>query len=155
MSVQQDLLKKFGDSLVLKFRANIESVKASGKTAASIHAVTTEYTLEVLASRHIWALEEGRKPTGSGATRGNPSLFEQIKEWALIRGIITNVNDRKQLGVVYSITRKIHNEGWKARLNKPLSSVIESIDLDMLLRNIVEAQSNIYETIVTRELKDL
>lgn len=155
MGVQQQILQKLGESLVLKFRANIDPVKASGRTAASIHAVATDNTLEVLADRHIWALEDGRKPTGSGATRGNPTLFDQIKEWAQIRGIVTNINDRKQLGIVYAITRKIHNEGWKSRLNKPLSSVIDSIDLDLLLREVAAYQATIYEQSILKAANEL
>ena len=155
MGVQQQLLQKLGDSLVLKFRANIEQVKASGRTAASIRAVATDDTLEVLALRNIWALEDGRKPTGSGATRGNPTLFEQIKEWAQIKGIVSNINDRKQLGIVYAITKKIHKEGWKSRLNKPLSSVIDSINLDLLMREIAAYQVTIYEQSILRATKEL
>jgi len=145
MGVQEELLKKVGNSLVKKFKTSIEPVKASGKTAQSIHAVTTETTVEVLADRHIWALEDGRKPTGSGAKKGNPTLFEQIKEWAKIKGIVTNVNDPKQLGIVYAITKKIHREGWRPRLSKPLSGVINSIDVDSLLSELIAEQITIYE----------
>lgn len=156
MSVQQELLKKLGDSLVVQFRKNIEPVKASGRTAASIHTVVPDdYTVEVWANRSIGALEYGRKPTSSGASKGNPTLFEQIKEWAKIRGIITNINDREQLGIVYAITRKIHREGWKSRLNKPLSSVTDSIDLDLLLREIINDQVNVFESGVIKELQTL
>jgi hypothetical protein len=155
MGVQQELLKKLGDSLVLKFRANIAPMKASGRTSDSIHAVATDSTLEVLALRSIGTAEYGRKPTSSGASKGNPTLFEQIKEWALIRGIITNINDRKQLGIVYAITKKIHNEGWKTRLNKPLSSVTDAINLDMLLRDLIMYQVSVYESEILKELKEL
>jgi hypothetical protein len=155
MGVQQELLQKLGDSLVLKFRKNIEPMKASGRTMASIHAVATDTSVEVLANRSIGTAEYGRKPTSSGAAKGNPTLFEQIKEWALIRGIISNVNDRKQLGIVYAITKKIHNEGWQSRLNKPLSSVTDAINLDVLLRELIMYQVSVYESQVIKELKDL
>tara|TARA_R110000772_G_scaffold112048_5_gene216237 strand:- start:20 stop:484 length:465 start_codon:yes stop_codon:yes gene_type:complete len=154
MGVQQELLQKLGESLVLKFRANIEQVKTSGRTAASIHAVATDDTLEVRADKHIWALEDGRKPTASGATLGDPSLFEAIKEWAQLKGIVTNINDSEQLGIVYAITRKIHNEGWKSRLNKPLSSVIDSINLDLLMRDVVAYQTTIYEQSILRAIDE-
>lgn len=155
MSVQQELLQRLGDSLVVKFRANIAPMKASGRTSDSIHAVATDTTLEVLALRSIGTAEYGRKPTGSGAATGNPTLFEQIREWAKIRGIISDINDRKQLGIVYAITKKIHKEGWKTKLNKPLSSVTDGIDLDLLLREIVSYQVGVYESEVLKSLKQI
>lgn len=155
MGVQQELLKKLGDSLVLKFRANIAPMKASGRTMASIHAVATDNTVEVLAARHIGTAEYGRKPTGSGASKGNPTLYEQIADWAKTKGIITSLNDSKSRSIVYLITRKIHREGWKTRLNKPLSSVTDSIDLDLLMREIVAYQASVYESNVIKELKAL
>lgn len=155
MGVQQELLQKLGDSLVLKFRANIAPMKASGRTSDSIHAVATDMDVEVLALRSIGTAEYGRKPTRQGAERGNPTLFEQIKEWAKIRGIITDINDKKQLGIVYAITKKIHAEGWKTKLDKPLSSVTDAINLDMLLRDIVAYQVGVYESGILKELKEL
>ena len=155
MGIQQALLQKLGETLVVKFRASIEPVKASGRTAASIHAVATDTTLEVLAHRSIGALEYGRKPTSSGAPKGNPSLFEAIKEWALIRGIISNINDRKELGIVYAITKKIHNEGWKSKLNAPLQGVADGLNYDVLLREIVAHQVTVYESAIIKELKAL
>ena len=155
MSVQKQLLEKIGEGLVKQFKTSIEPVKASGKTAQSIHAVTTETTVEVLADRHIWALEDGRKPTGSNAKKGNPTLFEQIKEWAKIKGIVTNVNDPKQLGIVYAITKKIHREGWRPRLDKPLTKVIQSIDEDSLLRDLIASQITIYNDRVVKSVNQL
>lgn len=155
MGVQQQLLEKLGESLVVKFRDSIEPVRASGRTSDSIHAVTDDWTVEVLADRHIWALEDGRSPTSQGAKRGNPTLFERIKEWAQIRGIITNVNDRQQLGIVYAITQKIHREGWQARLNKPLTSVIESIDQESLLRDVLTYWSTTFSDKVVDKAKEL
>jgi hypothetical protein len=155
MGVQQELLQKLGESLVLQFRTSIEQVKTSGRTAESIHAVSTDTTVEVLADRHIFALEDGRKPTGSGAARGNPTLFEQIREWAQLKGIVTNINDKQQLGIVYAITKKIHKEGWKPSLNKPLSSVINKIDIETLLREIVTLQATLYSNRFINEVKEL
>lgn len=155
MGVQQQLLEKIGESLVDKFRKSIEPVKASGRTADSIHAVATDTEVEVLAYRHVWALEDGRRPTSAGAKRGNPTLFERIKEWAQIRGIITNVNDPKQLGIVYAITQKIHKQGWKPRLQQPLTRVIESIDEQSLLRDLVAYQTSVYSDRIIDKAKEL
>ncbi len=154
MSVQRQLLDQLGKTLVGQFRAKVAPMRASGRTMDSIHAVVTDTTVEVLALRQIGAAEYGRKPTGSGAVKGSPTLFEQIKEWAQIRGIVTNINDRKQLGIVYAITKKIHRDGWKTKLQKPLSSVTDNLDLEELLRPLVTFQANEYSSGIIKSLQD-
>ena len=152
MSVTKKLLEKIGDDLVDDFKASIEPVRASGRTSKSIHRVATDSTVEVLADRHIWALEDGRGKTKKGAKRGNPTLFERIKEWAQIRGMVSNVNDPKELGIVYAITKKIHKKGWDAKLDKPLTKVIQSIDEDSLLRDLIASQVTIYSDRIEKSL---
>lgn len=165
MGVQQQLLEKLGQSLVVQFRKSIEPVKATGRTAESIHAVANDTEVEVLAARNIWAIEDGRKPTGAGAKKGNPTLFEAIKEWAQVRGIITDVNDRKQMGIVYAITQKIHKEGTalyrgvdhygRTAPSGLLTSVIKSINEESLLRELVEYQVSVYSDKVINKAKEL
>lgn len=155
MGVQKQLLEKLGESLVVQFRKSIEPVKASGRTAESIHAVATDTEVEVLAARNIWAIEDGRKPTSAGAKKGNPTLFEAIKEWAQAKGIVNNINDPKQLGIVYAITKKIHKEGWKPRLQQPLTKVIQSINEESLLRELVSYQTSVYSDRVIDKAKEL
>lgn len=154
MSVQQQLLDRLGDKLVFQFQESIEAVRASGRTSESIHRVSSDFEVEVLAAPNIWTIEDGRKPTGQGAGRGNPTLFEQIKEWAKIRGIVSDLNDRKQLSVVYAITQKIHKEGWKPTLDKPLTKVLESIDPDDLLRELIAHQATVYSDRIFESAKE-
>ena len=155
MGVQQDLLQKLGETLVMKFRASIEPVKASGRTAASIHAVATDTTLEVLAHRSIGALEYGRKPTSSGATKGNPSLYEQILDWMQYRSVFAGLKGNERKSVAYAITKKIHEKGWQSRLNKPLQGVADSLNYDVLLREVIAYQVTVYESEIIKELKAL
>lgn len=153
MSIQKPLLEQLGKTLAGQFRANIAPMRASGRTMDSIHAIATENTLQVLALQQIGTAEYGRKPTSAGAEKGNPTLFEAIKEWAQIRGIVTNINDRKQLGIVYAITKHIHKNGWKTKLDKPLSSVTDNLDLDAILRPLVVFQVSQFESGIIKELR--
>lgn len=153
MSIQKPLLEQLGKTLVGQFRANIAPMRASGRTMDSIHAIATEDTLQVLALQQIGTAEYGRKPTSAGAETGNPTLFEAIKEWAQIRGIVTNINDRKQLGIVYAITKHIHKNGWKTKLDKPLTSVTDNLDMDSLLKPLVVFQVEQYESGIIKELQ--
>jgi len=155
MGIQQDLLQKLGETLVMKFRASIEPVKASGRTAESIHAVATDTTLEVLAHRSIGSLEYGRKPTSSGATKGNPSLYEQILDWMQYRSVFAGLKGNERKSVAYAITKKIHEKGWQSRLNKPLQGVADSLNYDVLLREVIAYQVTVYESEIIKELKAL
>lgn len=153
MSIQKPLLEQLGKTLVGQFRANIAPMRASGRTMDSIHAIVTDDTLRVLALQQIGAAEYGRKPTSAGAEKGSPTLFEAIKEWAQIRGIVTDINDKKQLGIVYAITKHIHKNGWKTKLDKPLSSVTDNLDLDALLKPLVVFQVSQFESGIIKELR--
>jgi len=153
MSIQKQLLEQLGKTLVGQFRANIAPMRASGRTMDSIHAVVTEDTLQVLALKQIGAAEYGRKPTRQGATKGDPTLFEAIKEWAVIRGIVTNLDDKAQLGIVYAITKHIHKNGWKTKLNKPLTSVTDNLDLDALIKPLVVFQVNAFKSDIIAEIQ--
>jgi hypothetical protein len=153
MSIQKPLLEQLGKTLVGQFRANIAPMKASGRTSDSIHYVATENTLEVLALRSIGTAEYGRKPTRQGAEAGDPTLFEAIKEWAKIRGIVTNLDDKAQLGIVYAITKHIHKNGWKTKLTKPLSSVTDNLDIDALIKPLVVYQMTEFKSGIIKELQ--
>lgn len=153
MSIQKQLLEQLGKTLVGQFRANIAPMRASGRTMDSIHAVVTEDTLEVLALKQIGTAEYGRKPTSAGAETGDPTLFEAIKEWAVIRGIVTNLDDKAQLGIVYAITKHIHKNGWKTKLNNPLSSVTDNLDLDTMLKPLIVFQVTQFESGIIKSLQ--
>ena len=165
MGVQQDLLQKLGETLVMKFRASIEPVKASGRTAASIHAVATDTTLEVLAHRSIGSLEYGRKPTSSGATKGNPTLYEQILDWMQYRSVFAGLKGNERKSVAYAITKKIHEKGTllyngtdhygRTKPTMLLQGVADGLNYDVLLREIVAYQVTVYESAIIKELKAL
>lgn len=155
MGVQQQLLEKIGQSLVMQFRDSIEQVRASGRTSESIHAVASDNEVEVLADRHIWALEDGRNPTSAGASRGNPTLFERIKEWMEYRSVFSGLEGKEKDSVAYAITKKIHNEGWDARLDKPLTKVIDNIDEGRLLRELIAYQTTLLSDRVVSSAKQL
>lgn len=153
MSIQKPLLEQLGKTLVEQFRANVAPMRSSGRTMDSIHYVATDNLLQVLALQQIGTAEYGRKPTRQGAETGDPTLFEAIKEWAVIRGIVTNLDDKAQLGIVYAITKHIHKNGWKTKLNKPLTSVTDNLDLDALIKPLVVFQVNEFKSDIIAEIQ--
>jgi len=154
-SVQQQLLFKLAETMAMQVRKNIEPMKASGRTSDSVTPLATDRTAEVWALENIGALEYGRKPTGAGATKGNPTLFEQIKEWMKVKGISNGMDEREHKSVAYLITRKIHREGWETKLVKPISSVLEELDYDTLLRDVTAYYGIEFTSDILKEVKQL
>jgi len=154
-SVQQQLLFKLAETMAIQVRKNIEPMKASGRTSDSVTPLATDRTAEVWALENIGALEDGRKPTSSGATKGNPTLLEQIEEWMNYKSAFASLQGRKKDSVAYLITRKIHREGWKTKLVKPISSVLEDLNYDMLLRDITAYYGVEFTSDILKEIKQL
>lgn len=89
---------------------------ATGETMREIEVRLLPNKIQLLAPEYIDALEQGRKPTRSGAPASDPTLSERLKAWCRARGIDENRR--------FAIARKIHREGYKGTpgvLTEPLS----------------------------------
>lgn len=160
MSVQQKLLLKLGNKLVKQFQSSVP--KVTGKTASSIFAVATPTSVDVRGAEYIFALEYGRRPTSPNAQKGNPTLFEAIKQWCLAKGIISDVS-KKSLGIVGAITHKIHKEGTSlfrqiqkgGQPSGVLTSVTDNLNLDDLVKEVTALHVAEYNSEIIRQLKSL
>lgn len=136
MSIQSDILQKYGDRIAEQFRQSVP--KVTGKTAASIHAVTGEDFIEIWGAKYIFALEYGRGPTTT-ETASTPTLFDAIKEWAMAKGII-NDDSKKSMGIVGAITRSIHKRGTLLFLSGTpsgvLSRVVDDLNMNSMLNEL-------------------
>lgn len=166
MSVQQKLLERLGNALVLKYKAAAATRSATGKTAASIYAVATDNSLDIRGAAYIGVLEYGRKKTRPDAPEGSPTLFEAIREWAIAKGVVTSAEKgSKGLGIVYAITRKIHKKGTllnyttdrygKTKPSGVISDVTNSLSLDELTREVTALHVSEYSSEVLKSLKGL
>ena len=114
MGVQQQLFEKLGGSLVTQLRASIADTRTSGRTEASIHAVTGENFLEIWGARSLGSLEYGRKPSAAGNKPGK--LYDIILQWVKTKGIIYQDGIIKskysiQERTAKTITHFIHQRG--------------------------------------------
>lgn len=155
MSIQQELLQKYGDALSEGLKKSIP--KATGKTASKIFAQAEETAVDVNGPEHIFALEYGRGPTKS-SSKSDPTLFEAIKEWALAKSII-NDESKESLSIVGAITRKIHNEGTllyrEGGNSGVITNVINQVSMQSLLTELSILKLEEYSSEVIRELKTL
>lgn len=58
----------------------------------------------MLGSFYAYYMINGRKPTGTDAKKGNPTLLDRIKQWVKDKGL--NINP-------YAVTKSIHKKGTK------------------------------------------
>jgi hypothetical protein len=111
------ILKGFAERTIEGIRQNIRtknvtefgSMNASGKMADSLGYRIDENGLTIFSSeKYFTVLETGRKPTSSGASKGNPTLRESIFEWIKNKPIASDIN---QESLAFLIARKIGEEG--------------------------------------------
>lgn len=144
MSQIQDLLLQLGNETAEKIKANIP--KATGKTAAAIRVESDAVSVSIFGPDYVYALEYGRGPTKS-TTKSNPTLLEQIKEWAMAKSIISD-DSKASLSIVYAITKSIHKRGTllyqSGQPSGVISSVINNISQNSIMREIVLLQLGEY-----------
>lgn len=110
----------------LKDRGNV----ASGETINSLEVIPIdENTVALWGAKHLMALEDGRKPTRSGAESGSPTLFERIKQWIDDKGLDLNP---------YAVTKKIHKEGTSLYRQGGKSGVISTVITEQRINNFLE-----------------
>jgi len=102
MKTAKQILQEFGDDSVDLIRENIRKSgkNATGKTYRSLKSKATDNRLIVDGARHIYVLEEGRRP-------GKMPPVDRLIEWATVRGF----ENPKSAG--YAISKKIAEKGTK------------------------------------------
>lgn len=141
----REIFEKFGNALIKDMRAVIP--KASGKTANSLELEVTDTGFIIRGSKSIGALINGRKPTSSGAAKGNPTLQQSIFEWIKIKSIQPREQSMSQLSLSWAISKSIHAKGYKGKGNffkDVLSdSKFKSLEEQLLVAKGFEVQSEI------------
>lgn len=89
---------------------------ATGETMAALEIVQNGTQVQLLAPKHIDALEYGRGPTTAGAVAGNPPLIDRIKAWCDAKGI-----DQKAAWAIKKNIDKVGYPGIQGVLTEPLS----------------------------------
>lgn len=81
-----------------------KNMVASKRTIQSMQVIPSNTGAKLVAAEHIIFLEDGRGPTKPGATQGDDSLVDIIKDWINVKGLDLNP---------YAVAKKIHKEGTK------------------------------------------
>lgn len=143
--MMKEVFKKIADELIIEMKAVIP--KATGKTASSLEAVVTSTGFEILGDKHIGALIYGRKPTSTGAKKGDPTLQESILEWLKVKSIQPRESSMTQESLSWAISKSIHKNGYKGKGNF-FNSVLNSKKFDSISERVLNAQVEITSNIL-------
>lgn len=123
----QKILDEYGLKIVEYIQKTLKDNDkyVTGKTHDSVEHVVEPYTLTVLGASHLAVIDSAE---GRGATLNNSGggFFEDIKEWATLRGIDEAFH--------YAIYKNINKNGWKSDgLNHLIEQGINDVIDDMLI----------------------
>ena len=108
-----DILQSLGDDIVKDMRSllQLNGNVATGRLLKQLNVEaykdnSGKYSLSLTYPFYGKFIDEGRNPTKATAP-SNPTLYEEIKKWVKVKGIPEEA--------AWPITKKIHEEGYKAR----------------------------------------
>lgn len=147
---ERQLLLGFFDDLrqaIIKKQAE-KGIRASGKSAEALRVdfdPATKTASLIDGSGYFRFEEYGRRPTGTGASAGTPTLQQAIYDWLEFRKYgLSYANDKERTSLSWAISKKIHAEGTLTyRLQQPTGVITEVINNEML-KPLVEALNREY-----------
>lgn len=157
--VQKSVLQQLADALVNEIKTI--TPKATGKTADSVASHVYEGGFMIDGNASIVTLITGRKPTGAGATKGNPTLQESILEWMDARGIQGEVDKkgkfRSQESISWAIANSIHRKGTILYQSGARSNIFDNIlnpqRIDTLVNSLGLGFTQEVSGVIIKELK--
>lgn len=138
----KEIFKQFTETIIPELQ------KVSGRFANSIESEYTEESLTISASPFIRVLIDGRKPTSSGARKGNPTLQQIIRKWIDEKGITPKA---KSNGVIptkeqlsWAISKSIHVNGTLLWQRGGGNNIFDPILTSTRINNLLNLLANQY-----------
>jgi hypothetical protein len=101
----REIFQKFVDEVEPEIK------QAVGSFAPTIESEVREDSFTIYASPYIRVLIDGRRPTSSGAKKGNPTLQQMIYAWILRKSIQPDKPNMTQESLSWAISKSIHKRG--------------------------------------------
>lgn len=148
--MSKEIIKQFGDKLVGDVKGALP--KATGKTAASVKIDYTDDGFTITGNASIGALVNGRKPTKSGAKKGNPTLQQSILEWIQALSIQPREESMTQLQLSWAISNSIHRKGTIG-IPDLFDDVLSSNRFDSLAKTLLNEQTTVISSQILNQFK--
>lgn len=141
----KEIIKQFAEKLTEDIKAAIPV--ATGETRDSVKMELTKTGFIIRGGAQIGAIIDGRKPTSTGAKKGNPTLREMVLKWIKAKNIRPKESGMSQETLAFLIARSIHKNGYKGRgnifKNVITQSRIASLTETLIRNEALAIQSNI------------
>lgn len=159
MNENELILQKEFESLKTDIIAlyDAKGMRASGDFANSLKVEVTSdqsgSTAILHGNSYAEQLDSGREPTKNGNT-GGPTVYEQILEWIVDKGIQPIENDISISSLAFLITRKIHRDGWKREKHGGVD-LISGVITPQRVQQIIEKVTVVNITDITSKITSL
>jgi hypothetical protein len=135
LATDKEILKEFAEKLVPELK------EVSGRFADSIEYELEEDVLTVYASPYISTLIDGRPPTSSNATKGNPTLQQIIRKWIDQKGIIPQASPSGKVPTLeqlsWAISKSIHMKGDLLYQRGGGNNIFDGIITETRMKNLL------------------
>jgi hypothetical protein len=141
----KEIIKQFGNKLTEDIKKAIP--KGTGETQDSVNITFTKSGFVIRGGAQIGAIIDGRKPTRSGAKKGNPTLQESVLGWIEALRIKPRESSMSQVSLSWAIANSIHKNGYEGKgnifKNVFTQSRINSLTETLISNEAISIQSNL------------
>lgn len=128
---------------------------------SEIKETSTGFEFIIYGGKYIGVLVDGRKPTSTGAKKGNPTLQQIILAWIESKGITPRPTDSGKIPTTtelsWAISKSIHENGTRLYQmgggNNIFDTIITNARIDNVLNLLGDSQMFGIESKVLREFK--
>jgi len=146
----KNIIIKFGNKLTEDIKKAIP--KGTGQTADSVNIEFTKTGFIIRGGAQIGAIIDGRKPTGPGAKKGNPTVQQSVLQWIKAKGIQPRESSMTQVSLSWAIANSIHKNGYKGKGNI-FKNVITAQRIAGLTTALIKNETTAIQSNLIREFK--
>jgi hypothetical protein len=146
----KNILKTFGNKLTEDIKKAIP--RGTGATQDSVYIEFTKTGFIIRGGAQIGAIIDGRKPTGPGAKKGNPTVQESVLKWIKAKGIRPKESSMSEVSLSWAIANSIHKNGYKGKGNI-FKNVITSQRIASLTTALIKNETTVIQSQIIKDFK--
>jgi hypothetical protein len=143
---ERELIQQFANTIVPEMQS------VSKRFAPSFESLIDEtefgINLNILASKYIRVLIDGRKPTKIGAPKGDPTLQQIILSWIKDKGITPRANKNGKVPTIeslsWAISKSIHLYGTRLYQQGGGNEIFEPIITETRINSLLSQLERSY-----------
>jgi hypothetical protein len=146
MQQNKNIFSNFAETVIPKLK------EVAGRFGNSIEYKADDNVLIIWGSPFISVLWKGRRPTTSGAKKGNPTLQQIIRKWIDEKGIVP-YNEISRDSLAFLITRSIHQKGTLLYQQGGKENPFNKVLTDESINNLLSLLTDKYYSEVIKSIE--